>query len=77
MVLKEISKLTIEDMKPIAISFKKTEDDLIIYKWILSHSGYSNFIKDILKSAKGNDSCKEEIKSSKDIKTELLDISDF
>lgn len=49
MAVKDIDFLTIDDMKPITVSFKKNEDELVLYKWILKHSGYSGFIKDILK----------------------------
>ena len=76
MELNEIDKLTIADMKPIAISFKKNEDDLIIYKWILSHSGYSNFIKDILREAKGDIPIPKEIKECEfDNKTDLINLN--
>ncbi len=36
-------------MKPIALSFKNTPEDTELYKWIISHSNRSGFIKDILK----------------------------
>ncbi|NME95383.1 hypothetical protein HF847_05165 [Clostridium cochlearium] len=49
MAVKDIQSLTIDDIKPITVSFKKNEDELTLYKWILKHSGYSGFIKDILK----------------------------
>lgn len=49
MAVRDIEFLTIDDMKPITISFKKNEDELVLYKWILKHSGHSGFIKDILK----------------------------
>lgn len=67
MGIKEIKNLTIDDMKPIAVSFKKNEDDFILYKWILSHSGYSSFIKDLLREVKENEigiSVKKEEKES-------------
>lgn len=38
-----------EKIKPIGLSFKKTEEDLKLYKWIYKHSNVSGFIKDILK----------------------------
>lgn len=47
----ELRKINIDNMKPIAVSFKKNEEDFELYKWILSHSGYSGFIKDLLKEA--------------------------
>lgn len=40
-------------MKPIALSFKNTVDDMELYKWILSHSNLSGFIKDILRKEMG------------------------
>lgn len=49
MAVKDIESLTIDDIKPITVSFKKNEDELALYKWILNHSGYSGFIKDILR----------------------------
>lgn len=48
-MVKDVDLLTIKDIKPITISFKKNEEELILYKWVLRHSGYSSFIKDILK----------------------------
>ncbi|BDR80997.1 hypothetical protein [Clostridium tetani] len=49
MAVNHINSLTINDIKPITVSFKKNEEELILYKWVLRHSGYSSFIKDILK----------------------------
>lgn len=49
MAIDNINSITINDIKPITVSFKKNEEELILYKWILEHSGYSGFIKDILK----------------------------
>ncbi|MBE6067789.1 MAG: hypothetical protein E7211_08865 [Clostridium lundense] len=49
MAIKDIDSLTIDDMRPITVSFKKNEDELTLYKWILKHSGYSGFMKDILR----------------------------
>lgn len=49
MAVKDIESLTIDDIKPITVSFKKNEDELNLYKWILNHSNYSGFIKDILR----------------------------
>lgn len=71
---KDIDSLTIDDIKPIAISFKKNEDELVLYKWILKHSGYSGFVKDILKKAKNGEndiSCKTEIKNNENSLIEL------
>jgi hypothetical protein len=50
--VKDIDSLTIDDIKPITISFKKTEDELILYKWVLNHSNYSGFVKDTLRDVK-------------------------
>lgn len=36
-------------VKPIAVSFKNTPEDIELYTWIASHSNMSGFIKDILK----------------------------
>lgn len=55
MAVKDIDSLTIDDMKPITVSFKKNEDELTLYKWILNHSGYSGFIKDILRKEMNGD----------------------
>lgn len=55
MEVKDIDSLTIDDMKPITVSFKKNEDELTLYKWILNHSGYSGFIKDILRKEMNGD----------------------
>jgi hypothetical protein len=40
-----------KNKKPVIIhlSFKDTDEDRKLYKWIISHSGKSNFIKDILR----------------------------
>lgn len=37
--------------KPIIIrvSFKNTIDDIQLYNWIMSHSNYSGFVKDIIR----------------------------
>jgi hypothetical protein len=50
--IRGFKKLTYDDIKPIGLSFKKTPEDFELYKWILNHSGYSNFIKDKLREAK-------------------------
>lgn len=51
MGIKDIDSLTIEDIKPLTVSFKKDEDDLILYKWVLKkcRSGKSGYIKDRLR----------------------------
>ncbi|MBU3186625.1 hypothetical protein [Clostridium estertheticum] len=64
------------DIKPIGLSFKNTPEDIELYKWIISHSNKSGFIKDILRAAKGDINIpKEEAKSSKIDKTELIDFN--
>jgi hypothetical protein len=50
--VKDVENLTLDDIKPITISFKKTEEEFILFKWILRHSGYSSFIKDKLTEVK-------------------------
>jgi len=55
MDVKDIENLTIDDMKPLTISFKKNENELSLYKWILIHSGYSGFVKDKLREIKDAD----------------------
>jgi acetate kinase len=77
MDLKKIESLTIDDIKPIAVSFKKEEDELDLYKWILKKSGMvgiSGFIKDKLREIKENESPKMENKSCEANKTELIDM---
>lgn len=37
------------EVKPIAISFKCTKDDILLYSWIADHSNMSGFVKDILR----------------------------
>lgn len=64
MAVNHIDSLTINDIKPITVSFKKNEEELILYKWILRHSGYSGFIKDILRKEMNNET--KEIVSLKD-----------
>lgn len=59
------------EMKPIALSFKNTSEDKELYKWIVSHSSKSAFIKDILRAAMNGDS--KEIKKE----NELIDLGDF
>lgn len=52
MAVKDVKNLTIDDIKPLTISFKKNESELSLYKWILNHSGYSGFVKDKLREIK-------------------------
>jgi hypothetical protein len=54
MVKKKVDELIIDDIKPLTISFKKNEDDLELYKWILRHSNQSGFIKDTLREIMHN-----------------------
>lgn len=61
--------MEIDKMRPIAISFKNNCDDREIYEWILSHSNYSGFIKDILK--------REMKGTTKECSNELIDLGDF
>lgn len=61
-------------IKPIGLSFKDTQEDIELYDWIVSHSGKSAFIKDILRAAKGKDISKKENKSYVAKKTELIDM---
>ena len=61
-------------LKPIALSFKQTKEDIELYGWIISHSGMSGFIKDILRAAKGNEISKKENKGCEIKKTELIDM---
>ena len=81
MGINEINNLTIEDIKPLTVSFKKTEDELILYKWILIQSGFNGFsgyIKNQLNLLKENETSKKENKSSvKSNTTELIDLNDF
>lgn len=76
MAVKDIDFLTIDDMKPITISFKKNEDELVLYKWILKHSGYSGFIKDILKGEM-NGETKESVSVKVENKSDNLIELDF
>lgn len=62
-------------IKPIALSFKNTPDDLALYKWIISHSNMSGFLKDTLRSVmnKENNFQKSEL-SSNGNKNSLVDL---
>ena len=62
-------------VKPIALSFKDNPEDLELYVWIKGHSNLSGFIKDILRTVKGNEISKEENKSLKVKKMELIDMN--
>jgi hypothetical protein len=39
----------------IYLSFKNTQKDIELYNWICTHSGKSNFIKDILEQVKAKE----------------------
>lgn len=36
-------------INPIGLSFKNTDEDRMLYEWIVQHSNVSGFIKDILR----------------------------
>lgn len=63
----------VKPLKPIALSFKNTPEDIELYTWITSHSNMSGFIKDTLRAAKEkenkNSEQPHEIKENK-----LIDI---
>ena len=61
-------------VKPIALSFKNTPEDMELYKWIIAHSNLSGFIKDTLRIVKGNEIFKKENKNVESKKTELIDM---
>ncbi|QAA31260.1 hypothetical protein [Clostridium manihotivorum] len=80
MVKKKVDELIINDIKPLTISFKKNEDDLELYKWILRHSNQSGFIKDTLRAIMHNGDNNEAVKESIHVKEEkpkkgLLDLN--
>ena len=80
MDIKDIDKLTVEDIKPLTISFKKSEEELILYKWILIQSGFSGFsgyIKNQLNIIKESGTPKKENNTPKIDTTELIDLNDF
>jgi len=63
------------ELKVIGLSFKNTPEDIELYKWIISHSNKSGFIKDTLRAARGNIIIQEEeIKESEFDKNELIDM---
>jgi hypothetical protein len=74
MGIKNIEKLTVEDIKPITISFKKNEDELALYKWILGHSNYSGAIKDILRDIKESENNLNVAKPIKKAEKGLIDL---
>lgn len=61
-------------LKPIALSFKNTPEEMELYAWIISHSNMSGFIKDILKEAKEKE--KRPVKDKVDLKeNKLIDLN--
>lgn len=40
------------NIKPIALSFKNNVEEKELYEWIIAHSNFSGFIKDVLKREK-------------------------
>lgn len=63
------------EVKPITISFKKNEDDRELFNWILSHSNYSGFIKDILR--KEMNGCPAPTFRTESKSNNLIDLGDF
>ena len=68
-------------VKPLALSFKDTAEDMELYIWIKGHSNISGFIKDTLRAAKENQTQKGNKKSDNNYennnevkKTELIDL---
>lgn len=62
------------DIKVIGLSFKNTPEDVELYSWIVSHSNKSGFIKDILRTAKGDNIIPKETKKCENTTTELIDL---
>lgn len=62
-------------LKPIALSFKNTPEEMELYAWIISHSNMSGFIKDILKEVKEKE--KNPVKDKVDFKENKLIDLDF
>ncbi len=63
-------------VKPIALSFKNTPEDIELYKWIISHSNMSGFIKDILRE-KMNGETKEYVSEKMENRSNNLIELDF
>lgn len=61
-------------VKPIALSFKNTPEDMELYEWIIAHSNMSGFIKDTLRAAKEIGVSKKENKSCEVKNNELIDM---
>ncbi len=65
-------------IKPITISFKNNAEDKELNLWINSHSGYSGFIKDLLRKAMHEE--RKEVREvvKKEVKSDsLIDLGDF
>lgn len=65
------------EVKPITISFKKNTDDKELFSWIISHSNFSGFIKDILRKEMNNDSCPVQVVKTENKNSNLIDLGDF
>lgn len=63
------------EVKPITISFKRNEEDKQLYQWILSHSNFSGFIKDILRKEMNGYSTPIAKVESKN--NDLIELGDF
>ena len=61
-------------IKPIGLSFKNTPEDVELYEWIITHSGKSAFIKDILRLSMGSDTSKKVNKSYTAKSNNLIDM---
>ena len=62
------------ELKVIGLSFKNNPEDIELYKWIISHSNKSGFIKDTLRTARRIVLPTEEIKEIEyDNTTDLVD----
>jgi len=61
-------------IKPIALSFKNTPEDIDLYKWIVAHSNLSGFIKDTLRAAKEIGVTKKESKICETKNDKLIDM---
>ena len=62
-------------VKPIAVSFKNTPEDMELYAWITSHSNLSGFIKDTLRAAREREGSIKDTKVVQEVKeTGLIDM---
>jgi hypothetical protein len=57
----------LKGIKPIGLSFKNTPEDMELYKWIISHSNLSGFIKDILREVKESNSKRDNKTAEKEV----------